>query len=259
LENKLDKDLKEFFKKSYKALLLCSIIIIVELFESITSKELGYYGGIYPRHIDGVIGIISAPLLHSDWGHVFSNIVPLFFLLTMLEYFYKRVSIPTVVGIWLLTGLLVWIFAKDNAFHIGASGVVYGIIAFIFSSGIFKANTRSIILSFIILIAYGGYFEGLAPKIGISWESHLYGALSGIFFAFIFKNIVEEGEVEDHEIEGYKTTKKLFFDTNTFEMTKVERLRVLEEERLELERQRLATYLEQLRISQLGIDEKLNE
>jgi Rhomboid family len=150
---------------------------------------------------------------------------------------------------------LVWLFAKENTVHIGASGVVYGLIAFVFSSGIFRGNTRSIILSFIVLIAYSGYFEGLTPNEGISWQSHLYGALSGIIFAFITKNIEEEGEKEAPELEGYRTPKKLFFATDTFELTKSERAILIEEQQMELERQRLAFFLEQQKLAQLGENE----
>ncbi len=209
--------------------------------------ELGHYG-IYPRQVEGLRGIVLAPFLHSGWQHLFSNIVPMFLLSTLLEYFYKRVAKSVLFLVWLITGTLVWLFGRENTFHIGASGVVYGLIAFVFSSGMFRGNPRSIILSLLVLVMYSGYFEGLAPREGISWESHLYGAFSGLLLAFVFKNIKETAE-EDLEHNESASVKSPFFAEDTFLITKVERARILEA-------QRIAHMLEQQRIAQLREDEK---
>jgi membrane associated rhomboid family serine protease len=248
----LDKDLKQFLKELYLPFLLCAIIVGVHLVVVITNRDLGYYG-IYPRSIEGLRGIILAPFLHSGWQHLFSNIVPMFVLSSMLVYFYKKASRAVLLMIWLLTGLLVWLFGRENTFHIGASGVVYGLIAFVFSSGLFRGNARSIILSLLMLIMYSGYFEGLAPKEGISWESHLYGAFAGLVMAFVFKNVKEVGEEEELPDEA-PTVKRPFFASDTFQITKAERARIEEEKRIAylLEQQRIALELEALRKSQMG-------
>jgi membrane associated rhomboid family serine protease len=232
--------LKQFLNYLYIPILICFLILGVHIFVSITNIELGYYG-IYPRRIEGLRGVVFAPFIHGSWQHVFSNTVPMFLLTTMIEYFYKRVARAALTIIWLLTGILVWLFARDNTFHIGASGVVYGLISFVFSSGLFRGNSRSVVLSLLVLVMYGGYFEGLAPKEGISWESHLYGAITGLVVAFVFKNIKEEGEEEDKNDEP-KSVRRAFFGEDTFLITKVEKARILEAQRLAnlLELQRIA-------------------
>src|SRR5690625_7988464 len=91
----------------------------------------------------------------------------------VIIHFYKKISAPVIALIWLLTGFLVWIFAKP-AYHIGASGLVYGMVSFIFWTGLFNQDRRSIVLALVMLFLYGGMFIGILPdKPGVSWESHL--------------------------------------------------------------------------------------
>ena len=165
-------------------LLLVIIIWAVEVIEVFGGYRFVKYG-IFPRDVTTLTGIITAPFIHSDWGHLISNTFPTFILSALMVTFYKRLIIPVYVGVFLLTGISVWLFARES-YHIGISGVVYGLIGFIFWSGLFRDNIRSIILSLIILIVYSGYFHGLTPEEGVSWESHLFGGLSGAFFAFFY-------------------------------------------------------------------------
>lgn len=202
---------------------LVLIIWIVEIIEFSSGMRFTRYG-IYPRDVNALTGIVTAPFIHSDWKHLISNSFPLFALSTMMVVFYKRLIIATYIGILLLTGLSVWLFARES-YHLGISGIVYGLIGFIFWAGIFRDNTRSIILSLVILIAYSGYFQGLTPEEGVSWESHLFGAMSGAFFAFAYKNI----EVDEEDLFKEKVTaspqinSQRFFTPDTFLYTKEER------------------------------------
>ncbi|MEX0811538.1 MAG: rhomboid family intramembrane serine protease [Chitinophagales bacterium] len=144
--------------------------------------------GLYPRSLNGLIGIITAPFIHSSLEHLSSNSFPLIFLGTMSFYFYPRISKRVILILVFLVGILVWLFARPS-YHIGASGIVYGLASFIFFSGVFRKDIRSYALSFIILFLYGGIVEGLMPnQFGVSWESHLAGAVSGIVLAFIYRN-----------------------------------------------------------------------
>lgn len=174
--------------------------------------------GIYPRKIDGILGIFAAPFLHGDFEHLFSNSIPMFFMLTLINLFYYRVAKVSFVMIYLLTGLFVWIFGR-GVYHIGASGVVYGLISFVFWSGVFRRNFKSIVLSLIIIILYSGYIEGVLPvKEGISWESHLLGALSGVLVAYMVKNSKGEHEIEEApSYENDKLEEKYFFDRDIFD------------------------------------------
>lgn len=135
--------------------------------------------------------------------------------------FYRKAAIPSFIVIQVVTGFSVWLFARPS-YHIGASGIVYGLVAFVFWSGIFRRNIRSIVLALIIVILYSGYFYGIVPtKEGVSWESHLFGGFAGIFAAYLFKNIGEEETVSvnvwDEEEEKY------FLPRDVFEKTKWQR------------------------------------
>lgn len=172
------------------------------------------------------------PLLHADWGHLISNTPPLFALSTMVMYFYRRVAIRSFVMIYLLTGLAVWLFGNlftmRAGFHIGASGLVYGLVSFVFWNGVFRRNLKSIVLALIVLFYYGSMFTGILPgQEGISWEGHLFGALVGILASFWFKNTIEKDETQPTYSweEEPQALERPFLDPNIFEQTKEEKLR----------------------------------
>lgn len=145
--------------------------------------------GVLPRNVTGFIGIITSPLIHADFSHLISNTFPLVILGWIIFYFYRRVSYLLFGFIYLITGLLVWIFARQ-VYHIGASGVVYGFVSFLFFSGIFRRDNKSIALALVITFLYGGLVWGIIPGWrNISWESHLFGAITGLIAAFIFRNV----------------------------------------------------------------------
>lgn len=178
--------------------------------------------GIHPREADGLLGILMAPLLHSGFNHLFSNTVPLFMMFTLIMLFYSKVAKMSFVGIYILTGIAVWFLGRD-VIHIGASGVVYGLISFVFWSGIFRKNFKSVVLTIIIIFFYSGYIAGVFPgKPGISWESHLLGAVVGMLVAFVVRNVSEQHELEDRRREQYaidneeKYEENYFFDRDVF-------------------------------------------
>lgn len=163
--------------------------------------------GIYPRKTSGLIGIISAPLVHFDINHLVSNSLPLLLLGLGISFSYPTLSKKLFTVIYLLHGLLVWLFARP-AFHIGASGLVYGFVAFLFFSGIIRRDNRSIALALIVTFLYGGLTWGVLPlNPEISWESHLLGSIVGIVCAFIFRKADPakkyDWEDEEDEIEEY--------------------------------------------------------
>ncbi len=174
-------------------LLLLALLWSIHLFQAITGTELGSFG-IYPRNIAGLRGIVLAPLIHADVQHLLSNSVPLFLLTITLIAFYPRAGWRAFWLIYLLTGMGVWLFARP-VYHIGASGVVYGLVAFVFWTGIFRRSLKTIVLSLVVTLLYSGYLAGILPnQEGISWESHLLGGLAGIFVAWWFQDAAEEDE-----------------------------------------------------------------
>lgn len=144
--------------------------------------------GILPRSLHGMVGVIASPFIHGDFLHLISNSFSLMTLVIILFFFYDKVALRALLFIYLITGVGVWILARE-AYHIGASGVIYGIASFILFSGLLRKNQSSLALSFIILLLYGGMFYGVLPQQGhISWESHLMGLVSGLIVALFFKN-----------------------------------------------------------------------
>jgi len=145
--------------------------------------------GLFPRRWTGLIGIITAPLIHAGFGHLFSNTVPLLFLGIGILYFYPKSGIKVFILVYFVPGIFVWLVARP-AFHIGASGMVYGLVSFLFFSGLIRRDTRSIALALIVTFLYGGIIWGVVPQNdGISWEYHLFGSLTGIFCAFAYRKI----------------------------------------------------------------------
>ncbi len=136
--------------------------------------------GIYPRSFQGMVGILLAPLIHGNMLHLISNTLPLLFLGIILFLFYDRIARKVFFQCYFFTNILVWIFARPSL-HIGASGLVYGLASFLIFFGMFRKDFRSIIISLLILVLYGGLVYGIFPQQpGVSWESHLMGALVGL-------------------------------------------------------------------------------
>ena len=196
-------------------LIFVSVTIIVKVVEFLFNLNFVSFG-IYPRTFTGLRGIFFAPLIHANINHLYSNIPTLFVLGTSVFYFYPEISKKVVILIYLFTGMLVWCFARQN-YHIGASGILYGLFFFLFFSGIFRKDRRSITLSVLTLFFYGSIAYGIFPvKEEISWESHLFGSIIGIFTAYIFrkKDVYKqydwEDEEEDFDVRNLKISHKNF-------------------------------------------------
>jgi membrane associated rhomboid family serine protease len=144
--------------------------------------------GVLPRVPLGLIGIITGPLLHGSLMHLVSNTFPLLILGVTLYFFYGRMARDVFLYSYFVPGFLIWVFGRQ-IFHIGASGLIYGIASFLFFSGIVRTELRSLLIGIITAIAYGGLIWGVFPTNHlISWESHLAGAVVGGVVAFWYKS-----------------------------------------------------------------------
>ena len=148
--------------------------------------DLGFLG-IYPLKATGFIGIVTAPLIHGNLSHIISNTFPLLFLGTTLYVFYPKIASWVFASCYLLTGLLVWIFGRDF-YHIGASGLIYGVAFFLIFLGLFRKDMKSLIISIFVVAIYGGMVYGLwSDDEGVSWESHSFGAAVGVALSFVYR------------------------------------------------------------------------
>lgn len=204
---------------------MLAVIWAVFLVEHFLGTNWGHYG-VFPREQVGLRGILFMPLLHGSWGHLLSNTPALYALMAMLFFFYPRIASPAFALIYVLAGLATWAFARTGVYHIGASGVVYGLVAFLFWNGIFRRNLKAIVISLVVLFYYGGLFTGIVPgQEGISWDGHLMGAAAGIFAAYVFRNYIEKDENKEKpswELEEPESPRS-FLPPDVFQKTKTER------------------------------------
>jgi membrane associated rhomboid family serine protease len=148
--------------------------------------DLGFLG-IKPRNFWGLVGILTAPMVHGNYMHLLSNTFPLLFLGTVLFFFYDRIGTVVFFRCYFITNLLVWIFSPRASYHIGASGLIYGLASFLIFFGLLRQDFMSLLISIAVIITYGGIFYGVLPMDPrVSWESHLAGALVGAVTAFNF-------------------------------------------------------------------------
>ena len=181
-------------------LLFPVVLWAVHLISLLFNEDLSKLG-LLPRNLLGLLGIFTSPLIHADFSHLISNTIPLIILGWIIFYFYPKLSYLLFVCIYFFTGLLVWIFARQ-VYHIGASGIVYGFVSFLFFSGIFRRDNTSIALALVITFLYGGLVWGMIPGWkGISWESHLFGAITGLIAAYLFRKIDPPSKKYDWEDE----------------------------------------------------------
>ena len=140
--------------------------------------------GLRPRSVTGLAGIVTMPFLHGGWNHLLSNTVPLCVLLFLLAGSRDHVG-GIIVGIAILSGMLLWVFGR-NYIHVGASGLVYGLAAFLIVAGFREKQFVPMIVALLTVFLYGGsLFFGLLPTVGpgVSWDGHLTGAVAGAVVA----------------------------------------------------------------------------
>lgn len=160
-----------------------------------------YTWGIYPRHWQGLRGVLFSIFIHGDINHLLSNTLPMAVLTFFTFYFYPRIGWRTFLFVWLVGGLWTWMLGRSS-YHIGASGVIYGLAAFLIFSGWFSKNFRLMAISLLVVFLYGSLFWGLFPlQEEISWEAHASGALAGVIVAVYYRNELPSREKYDWELE----------------------------------------------------------
>ncbi|MFD2551820.1 rhomboid family intramembrane serine protease [Bizionia sediminis] len=160
--------------------------------------------GIFPQKLWGLRGVIFSPFIHSGIAHLYHNTIPLFVLTAALFYFYKQMAWKVLFFGIMLSGLLTWSIGRP-AYHIGASGLIYVLVSFLFFKGILTKHYRLIALSLLVIFLYGSMIWYVLPiKEGVSWEGHLSGLLVGISFAFIFNKQIPKQAKYYWEEPDYK-------------------------------------------------------
>lgn len=162
--------------------------------------------GIYPLRVNGLGGIVLSPFIHASFSHLASNTVPLLIMVSMVFYFYNQIAIKSISLLWLLSGSFTWIIGR-SAYHIGASGLVFALVFFLFFSGLLRKYIPLVAVSMIVIFIYGSTIWSIFPiselvDVSLSWEAHLSGAIAGFIVAFIYrKQGPQKPEVVWHDDE----------------------------------------------------------
>lgn len=144
--------------------------------------------GVRPRQWIGLPGILVAPLLHANFMHLIANSLPLLVLGTAMLQLYPTAAFRVLPAVYLGPGIAVWLFARDGV-HVGASGLVYGLVAYIFVAGVIRRERRAIAASMLVAFMYGTLVWGILPiREGMSWETHLAAATIGVLFAILLRH-----------------------------------------------------------------------
>ena len=210
------KDFYNIFLKHYLILFFLFFLWLVH-FSNIHYDLNLYKLGVFPRTLDGLWGIVFAPLVHSssDNNHLINNSVPFLILTWAMFYFYRPIAWRVLFFSWIITGTSVWFFGRSS-FHIGISGVIYSQLFFLFFSGVFRQDSRLLTVALLVVFIYGSMIWGIFPyDWKISYESHLSGAIIGVVLSRYFRQenatfiqkktqweIEEELGIESDDLDG---------------------------------------------------------
>ena len=168
------------------ALGFVALIWLIQLLDWALDLEPADFG-VRPRQLAGLPGIFFAPLVHGGFAHLLANSPPLLVLGTAMLYLYPSAALRVLPAVYLGTGVAVWLFARGSA-HVGASGLIYGLVSYIFVAGLIRRDRRAIAASLLVCFMYGALIWGLLPiEPGVSWETHLAAALIGIMLAIALR------------------------------------------------------------------------
>lgn len=185
----MKQDIQRIMLAAAKPLFLIFILYILKIMEVGMDWDFSRLG-VYPMEKRGLVGILTHPLIHSGFSHLLANTIPLFFLSWCLFYFYRGIAGKIFILIWFGGGLLTFLIGKPG-WHIGASGLIYGLAFFLFFSGILRKYVPLIAISLLVTFLYGGIIWHMFPYFSptnMSWEGHLSGGIMGTLCAFVFVN-----------------------------------------------------------------------
>lgn len=164
-----------------------------------------YKGGVMPKSPQHLYGILLMPFIHAkdDVLHIVNNSLPTVLLFAALIYYYREIALRVTLISWLLTGVGLWLFAENNnSYHIGMSGIIYALAAFLFTSGVLRKYRPLQGISLFVAFVYGSMIWGIFPmEPRVSWEGHLSGLLTGVLLAFVYRKKGPQAPRYQYEIE----------------------------------------------------------
>lgn len=159
----------------------------IVLIDSVLGLELARFG-VRPRTLEGLLGLLTMPLLHSGVDHVLANTLPIAVLGTALLWVYPRTAAGVLFWSWVGPPLFVWLIGGSHSVHVGASGLTFALLSYLGLGGLLRLEAKSLAVSLLVIFYYGGMLTGILPITpGVSWQGHLGGLLVGIALAMKFR------------------------------------------------------------------------
>ena len=178
-------------------------IWLIKFIELIFDLPL-YRLGVFPLSYEGLPGLLFAPLIHGDFAHLYANTIPVFILTAALFYFYREIAFRVFFLIYFFSNIWLWFGARE-VYHIGASGLIYGLAAFLFISGLVRKNPRLMAISMFVAFLYGSFIWGIFPDFfpekNISFEGHFWGIIAGIIIAIYYRKLGPQARLYSWDLE----------------------------------------------------------
>ncbi len=176
--------MKPYLLAAKYSVFIVAICLLIFALNMLFALNLNQWG-IVPRSTAHLPGILISPFLHASWGHLLSNIFPFLIFATLVGSQGTRRFLLLFIFFVISSGLLVWLFARGHSLHIGMSGVIYALWGYLLVYGFVRRQMIPFFISLFMLFFYGGLVLGVFPtQIGISFESHLLGALVGVLSGY---------------------------------------------------------------------------
>ena len=171
---------------------LACVLLLAGVYSAQGSFDVARYA-VAPHSLAGLVGVLTAPLLHGSVGHLAANAVAVLILGTLAGSVYPRATVRALPLLWLGSGLGAWLLGEAGSHHLGASGVTHGLGFLVFALGLLRRDRAAIAAGMIGFLFYGGMLLTVLPReAGISWQSHLGGALAGLLAACLFRRLDPE-------------------------------------------------------------------
>lgn len=191
---------KELFAVLFLPTIFLLLMWIVKIIELNFNLSFIHFG-VYPQKISGLKGILFSPFIHKDFTHLINNSYPIIILGGFLFISYRKIASQIFLWLFFISGFWLWIIGRPS-FHIGASGIIYSLAAFLFTSGIIRKNPKLLAISMVVIFLYGSMIWGVLPtKLSISWEGHLSGFVAGVLVAIFYRNEGPERKKYQWEID----------------------------------------------------------
>ncbi|MCJ0903140.1 rhomboid family intramembrane serine protease [Rhodococcus sp. ARC_M6] len=159
-------------------------LYVIEIADAISGQHI-QNAGVTPRTLDGLWGILFAPVLHDDWAHLIANTIPVLILgyLVLVSGISRGLAATGII--WLIGGVGVWLFAGAGYNHVGASVLIFGWVTYLLVRGFFTRSFTQILIGVVVFVIYGGVLWGVLPSDPqVSWQGHLFGAIGGVVAAW---------------------------------------------------------------------------